>query len=226
MNPADAVAPVKVPRARPKALDTDQAARLIELLKGHKYERVFRLALMAGMRPGEYTALRWEDIDWQGSRLTVRQGVWQVTTSDMRIVGVKSHRSERPIALVEDEMELLREQRRQQAAARLRTGEAWEDWGLVFTNERGRPLDQYQLRRAFYGLLREAGLPKVNLYSLRRTMASIMHALRVPPKVIASRMGHADTQVLFRHYIREFEAQDVEAAESMAAAIRDALQGR
>jgi integrase len=84
------------------------------------------------------------------------------------------------------------------------------------------PLDQYRLRRSFYALLKAAALPKVNLYSLRRTMASIMHALGVPPKVIASRMGHADTQVLFRHYIKEFEAQDAEAAQSMAAALRKA----
>jgi hypothetical protein len=44
----------------------------------------------------------------------------------------------------------------------------------------------------------------------------------VPPKVIASRMGHADAQVLFRHYIKEFDAQDREAAETMAAALREA----
>ena len=77
-------------------------------------------------------------------------------------------------------------------------------------------------RRSFYAVLRAAGLLKGNLYRLRRTMASIMHALGVPPKVTASRMGHADTQVLFKHYIREFDAQDVYAAESMAAAIREA----
>jgi integrase len=96
------------------------------------------------------------------------------------------------------------------------------DSGLVFSDDRGRPLDQYRLRRSFYALLRAAALPKVNLYSLRRTTASIMHALGVLPRVIASRMGHADTQVLFKHYIREFEAQDAAAAESMAAAIREA----
>ena len=50
-------------------------------------------------------------------------------------------------------------------------------------------------------------------------MASLMHALGVPPKVIASRLGHADTQVLFEHYVKEFEAQDQEAA----AALEDAL---
>jgi integrase len=94
----------------------------------------------------------------------------------------------------------------------------------VFTDGHGRPIDQYRLRRTFKRLLEDAGLPVVNLYSLRRTMASIMHALGVPPKVIASRMGHADTQVLFRHYIKEYDAQDREAAESMAAALREARQ--
>ena len=213
---------MKVPRSRPVALDTEQAARLVQLLQGHEFEPMFRLALAAGIRPGEYTGLRWEDVDWKSKRLTVRQGIWQVSRSDVRVIGVKSHRSERPISLVDEEIALLRDHRRQQAALQLRAGAVWEDRGLVFTNDRGRPLDQYRLRRSFYALLRAAELPKVNLYSLRRTMASIMHALGVPPKVIASRMGHADTQVLFKHYIREFEAQDAAAAESMAAAIREA----
>jgi integrase len=34
-----------------------------ELLQGRQFGRVSLLALMAGMRPGEYPALRWEDID-------------------------------------------------------------------------------------------------------------------------------------------------------------------
>jgi hypothetical protein len=51
-------------------------------------------------------------------------------------------------------------------------------------------------------------------------MASIMHVLRVPPKVIPTRLGHADPQVLFRHYIKEHEEQDREAAEGMVAALR------
>ncbi len=221
VNPCDAVAPVKVPKRKPMALDTDQAARLVELLSGHEYEYIFRLALGTGMRPGEYVALRWDDLDFKARRVVVQQGIWQVTRRDVRVTGVKSHRSERPISLVDDEVALLRQQRRAQAAARLAAA-GWEDTGLVFTDGQGRPIDQYRLRRTFKRLLEDAGLPVVNLYSLRRTMASIMHALGVPSKVIASRMGHADTQVLFRHYIKEFDAQDREAAESMAAALRAA----
>ena len=99
-NPVNAVAPVKVPRSRSLALDTEQAARLVEFLQGHEFEHIFRLALAAGMRPGEYAGLRWEDVDWKVKRLTVRQGIWQVSRSDVRVIGVKSHRSERPISLV------------------------------------------------------------------------------------------------------------------------------
>ncbi len=221
VNPCDAVAPVKVPKHKPVALDTEQAARLVELLSGHEYEYIIRLALGTGMRPGEYVGVRWVDVDLKARRLVVQQGIWQLTRHDVRMIGVKSHRSERPIALVDDEVALLRQQRRVQAAVRLAAAE-WQDNGLVFTDGEGRPVDQYSLRRAFKRLLADAELPAVNLYSLRRTMASIMHALGVPPKVIASRMGHADTQVLFRHYIKEFDAQDREAAESMAAALRAA----
>jgi integrase len=83
VNPCDAVGQVKVPRSQPRALDAEEAASLVELLRGHEFERIFRLALGAGMRPGEYTALRWEDIDWSERRLTVRQGIWQLTRSDV-----------------------------------------------------------------------------------------------------------------------------------------------
>ena len=56
--------------------------------------------------------------------------------------------------------------------------------------------------------MRAAGLPQVNLYTLM-TMASIMHALGVPPKVIASRLGHASTPSAFQAL---HEGQDREAA--------------
>jgi integrase len=123
---------------------------------------------------------------------------------------------------VDEEIALLRDLRRHQAALRLQAGAAWQDRGSVFTDDYGRSLDQCRLRRSSTRCFELPSCPKVNLYSLRRTMASVMHALGVPPKVIATRMGHADTQVLFKHYIREFEAQDAAAAESMAAAIREA----
>ncbi|MGH7882898.1 MAG: tyrosine-type recombinase/integrase [Candidatus Dormibacteraceae bacterium] len=220
VNPCDAVGRVKVPRTDPKALDVEQSRLMVLSLKDHEYERMFKLALVTGMRPGEYVGLRWEDVELKAKLLNVYQGIWQRTRQDVRVVGVKSHRSERPIELTDDEVRLLREQWRYQERQRAAAGKAWENWGLVFTDDAGRPIDYYRLRRAFRGILVNVGLPIVSPYSLRRTMASIMHALGVPSKTIAARMGHADTQVLFRHYIREFEAGGRAAAENFAAVLR------
>ena len=58
---------------------------------------------------------------------------------------MKTHRSERPISLTDDEVELLRAQWREQERMKVAAGDAWENWGLVFADQRGLPLDQYCL---------------------------------------------------------------------------------
>src|SRR5690606_41082036 len=53
-------------------------------------------------------------------------------------------------------------------------GELWQDkLGLVFTSEIGTPLDPSNVRRALYGLMQKAGLPKVTVHGLRHTFASL-----------------------------------------------------
>jgi hypothetical protein len=74
--------------------------------------------LPCGMRPGEYTGLRWEDVDF---------GRQAAGGSASYLAG-----------------------KQRQAAYRLAAGTAWEDWGIVFADEIGRPIDQYRLRRRFY----------------------------------------------------------------------------
>src|SRR5262249_41128292 len=82
-----------------------------------------------------------------------------------------------------------------------------------------RPSDQYRLRRRFHQLLRAAGLPQVNFYTLM-TIGSIMHALGVPPKVIACRLGHASTQVLFKHYMKDRNGSPAAAGCRLEDALR------
>jgi len=66
-----------------------------------------------------------------------KAGYLAISRSDLRVIGVKSHRSEGPISLADEEIGFLRDHRRQQAALRLQAGTAWEDRGLVFTDDRG-----------------------------------------------------------------------------------------
>jgi integrase len=39
---------------------------------------ILLFAMLTGMRRGELCGIQWSDIDWEGSRLTVRRSVWQI----------------------------------------------------------------------------------------------------------------------------------------------------
>lgn len=64
-------------------------------------------------------------------------------------------------------MELLRRQWSRQAGWRLRAGPAWEDSGLVFTNELGKHLSPYTVYHNFKRLAASIGLPEARVHDLR-----------------------------------------------------------
>jgi integrase len=96
--------------------------------------------------------------------------------------------------------------RKRQAAERLRAGEAWQDHDLVFCRADGTPLDRWQVRREFAEITKAAGLgedwaPR----ELRHSFVSILSASDVPLEDISQLVGHVSTSVtetVYRHEIR------------------------
>jgi hypothetical protein len=67
----------------------------------------------------------------------------------------------------------------------------------VACNELGAPLDPARLRRVWYGLMREARVPKVKPYTASRHAAAsylinVVNRARVSPAIIPALLGHAD----------------------------------
>lgn len=58
-NPAASVDPPKLRQEEITPLDTDQACRLLEAAKGDRFDCLYVLALMCGIRRGELLGLRW-----------------------------------------------------------------------------------------------------------------------------------------------------------------------
>ena len=80
--------------------------------------------------------------------------------SEYRLAEPKSARSRRVVVLSSLGHESLRAHRLRQAEERLSLGATWEEYGMVFTNGRGRPLTARNMtRRAFKPLLEKAGTP-------------------------------------------------------------------
>jgi integrase len=220
-NPADRVKAPHVSRHdKVRPLNEDQAARLIETLDSHDFQPLFTLAMLTGMRPGEYLGLRWQDVDMSRRAIHVRQAVWQKSRHEYVFGPAKSDGSERRVALTDVELGALLMQRSRQAAWRLQVGSAWQETGLVFTEIDGTPLARERVRSAFNGILARAGIDHHRVYDLRHTMATLMLAQGEHPKVVQERLGHSKVGITLDTYSSVLPGIHDEAAERLAARFR------
>jgi integrase len=93
---------------------------------------------------------------------------------------------------------------------------AWEDYGLVFPNHVGRPIErQNLLRRSFWPLLSRAELPHIRFHDLRHSAATILLAQGVHPKVVQERLGHSTITVTMDIYSHVMPTLQREAANEL-----------
>lgn len=138
---------------------------------------ISKLAIIAGMRPGEIFALEWPQL--KATYADIRQRVYRGV-----IDSPKTNRSIREAALAEG---LLREVEAWRALA-VSTGKgAW-----VFPSERMTPLSKDNCwRRSMKPKLDKVGLGWANFLVMRRTHSNLMKAEKVDGKLVADQLGHS-----------------------------------
>jgi integrase len=203
-----------------QALTVAQVQLVLDTAKGDRLEALWILGFVLGMRPGELTGLRWEHIDFETGVITVgeslkhRKGtLWQGDT--------KTRQSRRKLLALAIALTALRAHRKRQAAERLAAGSMWTDTGYVFTIGIGTPIDPANLRRAFRALIKAAYIPdkqpteacpkpgSCHPHEMRHSAGSYMDAMGVPPKRVASILGHEGTRTTERVYIHGQEVIDM-----------------
>jgi len=91
---------------------------------------------MTGLRRGEALGLRWEDVDLEAGRISVRRAL--IPNGAVVVVSEpKTARGRRSVALDPATVEVLKRQAAQQLADQTQKGEKWTDSGLVFTKVDG-----------------------------------------------------------------------------------------
>lgn len=138
---------------------------------------IVRVAAYAGLRQGELLALRWRDVDFAKSALTIARAISagvESTTKSGRVRQV-------PLA-------------GQAAAAleRVRRREHYIDPDdLVFCNALGRRLDDSALRRRFRRAQAAADVRPLRFHDLRHTFGSLLAMRGVDVVTIQKAMGHS-----------------------------------
>jgi integrase len=157
----------------------------LELLEDRRDCEAVRVAAYAGIRLGELLALRWRDIDWTGSALTISRSL----SSGIEGTTKTGHVRRVPMA--------------DQAAAALDRLSQREDFispdDYVFCNALGRPLDGSALRRRYKNARDAAGLRPLRWHDLRHTFGSLLVASGVDLVSIKDAMGHSQLTTTSRY---------------------------
>jgi integrase len=224
---------VKIVRKKKKVAgfyDENMANQFLMVISGHRYEALFRLAILTGMRESEIMGLKWTDIDWNTGKIRItrqlRRYFWRYRdTKEGYFEAPKTERGTRTVKIVKGSQTwnvLLEHYRKQQDGRKRWTdrGKEWEDNGLIFTTQSGKPISQRNMYRAFIGVLEEAGLPVIRFHDMRHTAASIMLARNLPVTEASAILGHSKTSVttdIYGHVMPGYE-------DRAAAVMEEALE--
>ena len=128
------------------------------------------------MRPSEYLALKWSDIDWQRGAASVCRTI-QHSKAGWSFDDTKRKRSRRVVKLQDFVLKALDCLRNSQLLATEAGYQVEHD--LIFRSGTGSPLKQRIVKREFRRLLEAAGIRPIRLYDLRHTAATLAVAADV-----------------------------------------------
>jgi integrase len=218
-NPCVQVELPSVPPKEAAYLEPDEVVRLLQAVEGDRDAIVFRVALLAGLRPAEVCALRWHDADLKTGRLHVWQ---QFVYLDRRwvLTDLKNKRS-RDVFLDAETLAALRRHRAQQIEERLRLAAlgAYEDGDWMFAHEDGSPPNRKWLSYRFKPVAQQVGVQGDvrGLHAARHTSATLDLAAGTDVKVTSKRLGHARTGITQDTYQHVIDRLQDQAAEGRAA---------
>ena len=218
-NATDGIKPPRPEKKEMNPLTAEQASTFLETARGDRFEALYVMAVHCGLREGELLGLRWGDVDFGRSTLSVRR-----TLSETRERG---HVFEPPkngkgssIKLTQTAAEALNTHRERQNEERSMLGTFWEDYELVFPSQRGTTTHAKNLTaRSFKPLLERAGLPDIRLHDLRHTCATLLLSLGVHSKFVQELLGHATIAITLGTYSHVLPSMSDQSATAMENAL-------
>jgi integrase len=190
-----------VPRVRrsPRALRPEEARRFLDAARHGPHEALLITGICTGLRPGELTALSWDDLDLTAGTATVRKA-WKGREEHRHLGEPKTASSRRTVGLPPIAIEALQRHLEHQRTIWLDQDrpQQWAD--LVFVSRAGTPIHPANRRRIVRDVAREAGIGHLAPYDLRHTAASLLSDAGVPNQELADLLGHTTTRMVEVHY--------------------------
>ena len=177
----------KVRKAR--SLTAEQFHSLLRELQ-EPFGTMALLSVCLGLRFSEALALRWSDVDWLGSTLSIRRGIVNQIVGD-----VKTQGSAKTFHLAGELLERLKswKQSSQFSGA--------EDWIFASPFKLGRlPYSYTGTRQELERASKSAGIGHISSHAFRHTYRSWLDAVKTPIAVQQKMMRHTDIRTTMNIY--------------------------
>ena len=168
-------------------LKRDQIYKLLVVEKDNQYAGVYAIILLLALRFGEAVGLSWDQVDLENKTVTISQ---QIDINGNIQKSTKT-RLDRILTIPECAVYYFMRQKDIQECQEIFYPKWNNQYNLVFTDNKGQPLDRYKIAQDFKAIMKETSNPEVTLHSLRRTTATIL-AENVSMLASQYYLGHID----------------------------------
>ena len=199
-NATDAVDPPRTRNTEINTWDEDEIIHFLNTAKDTLYYALFHTALFTGMRRSELLALRWQDVDFIYSQISVSRGLHHLNDGSYIFTQPKSVKSQRTIALSPSAILVLKEHHEKQKLESIMQGITPIDNDLVFSHPDGKPMRPNTVSRAWTTLAARAGLKVIRFHDARHSHASLMLKQGAHPKIVQERLGHSTISITLDTY--------------------------
>ena len=199
---------VRVP-ARPKkeqiVLSLDEQMTLLDYLDNNDfiYANQVRFILQTGLRAGELTGLKWENIDFDNSIVNISATMEYVPEhGDFVRTEPKSNSALRNINLTREARNVLQ---LQYLLRKQYSGSPYSEH--VFLNNKGMPVRHAAYDDSLKRLAKSAHIRSFSMHALRRTFATRCAESGMLANVLQYVMGHSDITTTLRYYVKVNETE-------------------
>lgn len=213
-NPCEGVVLPKLKKYKAKVYDVDMIHTLLETAKDTDMYLPVLLCVSVGLRRGELIALRWDDIDFDKSMLSVRSNM----VNGEKGYVIKSPKSEAGLRDIQIGGELVSELQRARLEYfkdKMALGGRFKDNNLVVRQKDGSPITPDAMTRKWRRFVQRYGLPDIRLHDLRHSNATALIQAGVNPRVVQQRLGHSDVNITLNTYTHVLPEMDMEAAKKL-----------
>jgi integrase len=210
--------PPRVPRKGRKVWTVAQLQTFLQHSRSDRFFALWVLEATSGMRRCELAGARRDLLDLDAGTLTIETTRVVVDGQVIESDG-KTENAQHILALDPFTLACLRMHIEMLDQNRCNVGPDYQDHGLLFCWENGKPPHPDTITRLFKRLAASAGLPEIDLHDVRHSYATAGRDVKIDWKALSARIGHADVAFTMKQYVQTDLEADRQVANTLAELI-------